>query len=368
MRFRTPRGSRGRGAPRGPARRGAGAAWIDRRRGQGRAGRRHRRRHRPARWRPLSRRRARWCTAPPSSAVTDANGTYRFPSLAPGRYEITANLSGFAPAKVQNIDLRLGQLLNITFTLSPGGRDRDRPGRGRVAAHRHQAERARHLDPRGRHRQDAQGPRLRVARHPGPRRQHGDQVRPARSRSTARPAVRTAASSTAPRPTNIQTGAQGKPMVTDFVEEVQVKSSGYAAEYGGSTGGVINVLSKSGTNQWRGDAFAVLLESDAPRLRLRARRCASSRRTTARPSTSRTRRTRTTARSRASTSAGRSSATSSGSSRATSRSSGRSTAPSPSGPTARPSTFREDFKRELPHRQRHRPARAAVADPRRRTT
>ena len=42
-------------------------------------------------------------------------------------------------------------------------------------------------------------------------------------------------------------GSQGKTMVTDFVDEVQVKSSGYTAEYGGSTGGVINVLTKSGT-------------------------------------------------------------------------------------------------------------------------
>ena len=55
------------------------------------------------------------------SVVTDASGTYRFASLAPGRYEITATLSGFGPAKVQNIDLRLGQQLNIPFTLSPGG-------------------------------------------------------------------------------------------------------------------------------------------------------------------------------------------------------------------------------------------------------
>ena len=74
--------------------------------------------------------------------------------------------------------------------------------------------------------------------------------------------------------TNIQSGAQGKQMVTDFVEEVQVKSSGYTAEYGGSTGGVINVLSKSGSNQWRGDAL-LYYESDAldsdsrPTLRLK---------------------------------------------------------------------------------------------------
>src|SRR6185295_18414127 len=40
----------------------------------------------------------------------------------------------------------------------------------------------------------------------------------------------------------------------DAVDELQVKSSGYAAEFGGSTGGVVNVLTKSGTNTWHGDA------------------------------------------------------------------------------------------------------------------
>ncbi len=40
----------------------------------------------------------------------------------------------------------------------------------------------------------------------------------------------------------------------EFVREVQVKTSGFEAEYGGATGGVINVVSKSGGNQWHGHA------------------------------------------------------------------------------------------------------------------
>ena len=55
------------------------------------------------------------------TAVTDATGTYRFVTLPPGHYEITAALSGFAPSKVSNIDLRLGQVLSVNMTLSPGG-------------------------------------------------------------------------------------------------------------------------------------------------------------------------------------------------------------------------------------------------------
>ena len=48
--------------------------------------------------------------------------------------------------------------------------------------------------------------------------------------------------------TDIIGGLSGKNLLADFVEEVQVKSTGYPAEFGGSTGGVINVLTKSGSN------------------------------------------------------------------------------------------------------------------------
>ena len=47
----------------------------------------------------------------------------------------------------------------------------------------------------------------------------------------------------------------GKNVIADFVEEIQVKSSGYTAEFGGATGGVINVITKSGTNNWHGNAL-----------------------------------------------------------------------------------------------------------------
>jgi hypothetical protein len=37
------------------------------------------------------------------------------------------------------------------------------------------------------------------------------------------------------------------------VQEIQVKSSGFEAEFGGATGGVINAVTKSGSNQFRGE-------------------------------------------------------------------------------------------------------------------
>jgi hypothetical protein len=38
----------------------------------------------------------------------------------------------------------------------------------------------------------------------------------------------------------------------EFVQEIQVKSGGFEAEFGGATGGVINVATKSGTNEYHG--------------------------------------------------------------------------------------------------------------------
>jgi len=39
------------------------------------------------------------------------------------------------------------------------------------------------------------------------------------------------------------------------IQEFQVVTSGYSAEYGRSTGGVLNAITRSGTNDWRGEAF-----------------------------------------------------------------------------------------------------------------
>jgi hypothetical protein len=44
----------------------------------------------------------------------------------------------------------------------------------------------------------------------------------------------------------------------DAVQEFQILTNGYAAEYGQAAGGVINIISKSGTNQFHGSAFGYL--------------------------------------------------------------------------------------------------------------
>jgi Carboxypeptidase regulatory-like domain/TonB-dependent Receptor Plug Domain len=50
-------------------------------------------------------------------------------------------------------------------------------------------------------------------------------------------------------------GSLGNATPYDFVQEVQVKTGGFEAEYGQSTGGVVNVVTKSGSNLYRGSLF-----------------------------------------------------------------------------------------------------------------
>ena len=47
----------------------------------------------------------------------------------------------------------------------------------------------------------------------------------------------------------------GSNLTLDFVKELQINTGGYRAEFGGAMGGVVNVVTKSGTNDLRGSAF-----------------------------------------------------------------------------------------------------------------
>src|SRR5262245_62403231 len=53
--------------------------------------------------------------------------------------------------------------------------------------------------------------------------------------------------------TNIQNGGVGRNFQQDFLQEVQIKSSSFEAEYGGALGGVINAIPKRGSNEWHGE-------------------------------------------------------------------------------------------------------------------
>jgi len=188
-----------------------------------------------------------------ASSVTDGNGVYRFPALAPGTYEITANLQGFNTQKLEGVIVLLGQIKKVDFALGVGG----------VAETVQVSAEAPLVDVR----QSARATSLRneqidllpkgrdfstlVTQAPGANSEGklGGLSIDGASAGENRYIV------DGVETTNLQSGTQGKTLVVDFLEEVQVKSSGYTAEYGGATGGVVNAMTKSGTNQFRGNAF-----------------------------------------------------------------------------------------------------------------
>lgn len=193
------------------------------------------------------------------TATTDNAGVYRFPSLAPGSYTVTATLAGFTTSKVENIPVALGEIKKVDFSLSVAGIAEsvqvtaESPLIDVKQSARATSFRSEQIDllPQGRDFTSA------VSLISGSNaedkqsntRQTGLQI-DGSSGSENRYIV------DGQEFTDPQRGNQGNArIVTDFLDEVQVKSSGYTAEYGGSTGGVVNVLTKSGANQWRGNAF-----------------------------------------------------------------------------------------------------------------
>ncbi len=213
---------------------------------------------------------ARSATRGVVSAVSDQNGVYRFPSLPPGTYEVTATLEGFTPARSDTVDLRLGQVLKVDLTLQVGGVTENVvvTGESPLIDVKQSASfaniEAEFIDriPKGRDFTSV------VTVAPGAN-QEGDAggISIDGASGAENKFVIDGVDTT-----DLQTGASGKTLVVDFVEEVQVKSSGFAAEFGGATGGVINVITRSGTNNWHGVAGAYFesddLEAD-PRQTLR---------------------------------------------------------------------------------------------------
>ncbi len=184
-----------------------------------------------------------------ATATTDAAGIYRFPSLTPGVYEVTAMLSGFQTAKVENIQLAIGQILKVDVPLAVASVSEavsvtaESPiidVKQNAATLSIQAEIVERI-PKGRNFTSI------LTTAPG-------------TNSEAKAGLSIDGATGAENryivdgqdTTNLRTGVSAKPVLVDFLQEVQVKSSGYTAEYRATTGGVISVVTKSGSNAYHG--------------------------------------------------------------------------------------------------------------------
>ena len=184
--------------------------------------------------------------------VTDSEGNFRFPSVPPGRYTVKVDLASFKPVEQKDVEVGLDrtvtlpltmQLAGVTETVNVSATQTGVDTTSTVTGVNAGAD----LFNRIPLRRDFYA----VAR-----------VAP----GTTEDAVGTAiAGSTGAEnqyiidglnTTGIEVGDKGKTLNFDFVQEVEVKTGGMPAEYGRMTGGVINVITKSGSNVFKGSGFA----------------------------------------------------------------------------------------------------------------
>ena len=185
-----------------------------------------------------------------STAVTDANGQFRFPTLPPGAYHVKAELGGF---KSVDNDVRVGidQTVTLPIKMPIAGVaetvnvmgfspvvDTTSATAGITAG------------------QDVFN-QLPVARD-----FYGiTKLAPGVTQDTYGPSINGSTSAENQyiidglNTTGVNTGTEGKTLNFDFVQEVEVKTGGLNAEYGRLTGGAVNVVTKSGGNQFHGDVF-----------------------------------------------------------------------------------------------------------------
>jgi len=188
-----------------------------------------------------------------ASTVSDEVGVYRFPSLAPGNYRVTANLQGFVAREAVEVRVGLGQVKRVDFSLPLAGVAEsvtvtaETPLVDVRSTSRQANIRAEQVEllPKGRDFTSL------VTQAPGANQENklGGLSIDGASAGENRYII------DGIETTNLRNGTSGKNLIADFVEEVQVKSSGYTAEYGGATGGVVNAVTKSGTNDWHGSGI-----------------------------------------------------------------------------------------------------------------
>lgn len=189
--------------------------------------------------------------------VTDSEGAYRLSLLPPGQYTARFSLDGFAPVEHRDVRIALDQNANLDAVM-----------RAAVSEEMTVVASAPVLDTTS----SSIGTgfdTLAIETLPTGRNYASIvQVAPGVS-SDANPSNPTQATITVygssgaenafyidgVNTTNLEYGFQGKQLNHEFIQEVEVKTGGYDAEYGRSTGGIINVITKSGSNEFHGDVF-----------------------------------------------------------------------------------------------------------------
>ena len=194
------------------------------------------------------------------TTTSDADGSYRFASVPPGRYAIdVAAASGFNAYKQENVEVNLsrGTTANITLSLAGANANVD------VVA-----------TPEIDQATNTTGTNVSTeffSNIPTSRTVQGlYTIAPTVTRSGLRDASGrerdpSVAGSSGPENSYILDGINttdpafgggGANLPFEFVQEVEIKTGAFGADQGLATGGVFNVITKSGGNEYHGDVFA----------------------------------------------------------------------------------------------------------------
>jgi hypothetical protein len=185
--------------------------------------------------------------------VTDNEGSYLAQPLEPGRYAVKFELSGFVAKEAPDVSVALGAAATVNSTLQVGGLTEtvevlaETPLIDLGASTRQRNIPAEQLDviPKGRSFQHVATalPSVNTGELEGGFQVNGASAGENNFTVDGVPVV------------SIINGSQRQEAVFEYLQEVQVRTSGLQAEYGGALGGVISAVTKSGGNTFRGSLY-----------------------------------------------------------------------------------------------------------------
>ena len=190
------------------------------------------------------------------TAVTDSTGSFEISLLPAGVYAVVVQREGYNPFTETGLTVHLDRTIKVKLQLIPDTVQfgvmeivAQRPVIAATSAQTGQVITREQLDliPYGRDARDFEAAAISV---PGVQRdRYGFQINGSTSPETS--VIIDGISVNDPA-----FGVQGTRLLQDFVQEVDVITGGYQAEYGRSLGGVINAVTKSGGNEFHGSVFA----------------------------------------------------------------------------------------------------------------
>ena len=204
-------------------------------------------------------------TSAERNVVTGPDGRFIVPTLTPGLYRVGVELSGFQPQVRDNVDLRVGQEVTLAFTLAVGGLAENLTVTGQAPvvevttnriATQIGTQEIDNLPTQGRNTMALLSlvPGVTPTVAPGG---FGEGRVTANGRDGGSNTFLIDGMSNQQALRGGALGGQA-PMALDAMAEYQVLTHNYSAEYGGLSGIVVNSVSRSGTNQFRGRAFTYL--------------------------------------------------------------------------------------------------------------